>query len=419
MPTPPKAIPLMKPLQPTLDLLKEAKLAQYTKSLGGVKNYTTQRQLEVPRKVASLPSNIEIQLQRMAMASVPNRPSKQPLKSKSPYTADMIEQFKRKEQQDIRSRGFIQGEGFEVKEVPESFEDYYGEDLASAKRNLENQRTALGIRHQAIEAEVVDINAMISDYPERARDPAVVDELQELANASANIQAEIARLGERSNELDNENAFFEAGRKKVRQANAQAIRNYEDMLRLLNQELPIQQMVGESDAEYRERLISYRNETVDDADGTEARLYEHKRFKKFLAEIITLPLYQVELLIKELDDKGDERVYQLNEIWPKIKSSFEKVYGLNPRLRDPVQSLYDFMIGVLSNPSDSPEAYAQVVEGRELAQAVEAGTIDPSLEKLTKKQVLVLLKEAGLSRGLSNKRVTDLKMLYTEYLRRT
>lgn len=168
-------------------------------------------------------------------------------------------------------------------------------------------------------------------------------------------------------------------------------------------------------------------------DATEARIYEHKLFKRNLKKIIELPLYEVENLIKLLDgmmetEKGEEpaeRVFQLNEIFPKVQTEFLKVYGKDPVLRNPVQTLYDFMIQVLSGPlvAEAPEAYAQVMESKAEAQALDAGEIDPSLEGLTKAQVLNRIKEAGLSKGqaalFQKKKVLELKRIYTDFLKQS
>ena len=218
---------------------------------------------------------------------------------------------------------------------------------------------------------------------------------------------------------------------RIKRKNAIELKNYEDMYKLLNKSLPIQQMMGETDAEYRERLINFKQETSNLADENEARTFEHKVFQRNLKRIINLPVYQVENLIKELDgmmetEKGQEsaeRVFQLNEIFPKVEAEFLKVYGKDPVLRNPIQTLYDFFIQVLSGPliAEAPEAYAQVMESLADARGVSSGELEPLMEKIKKEQVLELLKEAGISKGKSaefqKKKVFELKKIYSDYMR--
>jgi hypothetical protein len=248
-----------------------------------------------------------------------------------------------------------------------------------------------------------------------------------------NIQSELSTTNDAIAQDIEVIKAFKAEGERIKRSNAQAVKNAEDKIRLLNNTLPISQMVGEPDDVYRERLIALRVPTDQPGiDEEEARVYEHKLFKRNLKKIIELPLYQVETLIKELDgmmdtEKGEEpaeRVFQLNEIWPKVTTEFLKTYGKDPVLRKPVDTLKDFFIQVLSGPlmAEAPEAYAQVMEAKAEAKAVETGEIDPSLEGLTRLEVLELIGQAGLIPPKKNtefrkKKVLELKRIYTEYLK--
>jgi hypothetical protein len=216
---------------------------------------------------------------------------------------------------------------------------------------------------------------------------------------------------------------FKAEEERIKRVNAQKIKSAEDQIRLLNTTLPIQQMKGEPDEVYRERLIALRV-PVDNSrvDATEARMYEHKLFKRNLKKLIDLPLYQVENIIKMLDLNDMDRTYQLNEIFPKVETEFIKVFGNRPLLRNPEQTLTDFFISILEAPLLAQEQ-TEAISALSQQQAVTSGEIDPILKSLKKAEVLKLLKEAGLTKGRAQEfqkmTVNKLKVLYTEHLQKT
>lgn len=376
---------------------------------------------------------IEIELQRLAMSAVPNKPQ-QPLKIKSAITDEMIEKYREEERRGILKRGY---------DVPadllELEEDTKTERLPEIKQRIqagEDRKATLLADYKELEAELKNYMRIVRENPElrtsyvsegfRAR-------LGEINRLMQNIQSELSTTNDQvAQDIEVQRAFKAEG-ERIKRANAQRIKNAEEQIRLLNTTLPISQMVGEPDDVYRERLIALRVPTDNKrVDETSARIFEHKIFKRNLKKIIELPLYEVENLIKLLDgmmltEKGEEpaeRVFQLNEIWPKVSSEFLKVYGKDPLLRNPVQTLYDFFIQVLSGPlvAEAPEAYAQVMEAKAEAKAVETGEIAPELEGLTRLEVLELIKQAGIIPPRKNtefqkKKVMELKRIYTEYLK--
>jgi len=377
---------------------------------------------------------IEIELQRIAMEAVPNKPQ-QPLKIKSAITDEMIEKYREEDRRGILQRGY----DVPPEIIPDLEEDIQTERLPRIEQLLQagkDRKATLLADYKKLEAEVKEYRRIVRDNPELSTayiSEGFADRYREIDRLMKNIQSALATTNEEIDQLIDAQKAFKAEGERIKRSNAQKIKNAEDQIRLLNNTLPIQQMRGEPDDVYRERLIALRV-PVDNSrvDEQAARLFEHKIFKRNLKELINLPLYQVESLIKELDgmmmtEKGEEpaeRVFQLNEIWPKITSEFVKVYGKNPLLRNPVQTLYDFFIQVLSGPliAEAPEAYAQVMEAKAEAKAVETGEIAPELEGLTKSEVLTLIKDAGLSRGqaalFQKKKVFELKRIYTDFLKR-
>ena len=378
---------------------------------------------------------IEIELQRLAMSAVPNKPMFQPLKSKSPFTEDMIEKYREEERRGILQRGY----DVPPEIIPELEEDTKTERLPRIEQLLQagkDRKATLLADYKQLEAELKEYRRIVRNNPELSTayvSEGFADRYREIDRLMKNIQSALATTNDDIDQLIEVQKTFKVEGERIKRSNAQKIKNAEDQIRLLNNTLPIQQMRGEPDDVYRERLIALRvpvdNSRVDEQS---ARLFEHKRFKRNLKELIDLPLYQVETLMKDLDgmmmtEKGEEpaeRVFQLNEIWPKISSEFLKVYGKNPLLRNPVQTLYDFFIQVLSGPliAEAPEAYAQVMEAKAEAKAVETGEISPELEGLTRVQVRQLIKDAGIDKGKSYEvgkmKVNELKRFYTDYLKR-
>jgi hypothetical protein len=359
---------------------------------------------------------IEIELQRIAMSAVPDKPQ-QPLKTKSPFTEEMIEKYREEERRGILQRGYNVPPDLEVMD----FEDPREEKLLRVTNIVEQKEARARLlrnRYASLVKDVEDIN----------QDP-TIDEtrkqrlLEKLAKGMKNIASEMSGLEQELLEMLNVQKTFKAEEDRINRANAQKIKSAEDQIRLLNTTLPIQQMKGEPDEVYRERLIALRV-PVDNSrvDATEARMYEHKLFKRNLKKLIDLPLYQVENIIKMLDLNDMERTYQLNEIFPKVETEFIKVFGRKPLLRNPEQSLTDFFISILDAPllaQEQTEAISALAEDQSLL----VGNIDPSLKGLKKAEVLKLLKEAGLTKGKAQEfqkmTVNKLKVLYTEHLKKT
>jgi hypothetical protein len=359
---------------------------------------------------------IEIELQRIARSAVPDKPQ-QPLKTKSPFTEDMIEKYREEERRGILQRGY---------DVPPQIElidfEVPREDKLLRVTNMVQQKEArarlLRDGYALLAKDVQDIknDPNISEPRKQAL-------LEQLAKDMKNVASEMSGLEQELLEMLNVQKTFKAEEERINRANAQKIKSAEDQIRLLNTTLPIQQMKGEPDEVYRERLIALRV-PVDNSrvDLTEARMYEHKLFKRNLKKLIDLPLYQVENIIKTLDLNDMERTYQLNEIFPKVETEFIKVFGRKPLLRNPDQTLTDFFISILDAPllaQEQTEAISALAED----QSLSVGNIDPSLKGLKKAEVLKLLKEAGLTKGRAQEfqkmTVNKLKVMYTEHLKKT
>jgi hypothetical protein len=392
---------------------------------------------------------IEIELQRIARSAVPDKPQ-QPLKTKSPFTEDMIEKYREEERRGILQRGYNVPPDLEVLdlqpevEIPEAYKNY-----EQTLRRMTSSMVEATLLYDRAKKNVPIVMKQLKDLDDKYNslrgDPKLrvrierdrkiyledeyIKEKQQLEQYLDTLQTDMRNLQEEMQMTQNDMEQMKQDKKdllaqetNVKRANAQKIKNVEDQIRLLNTTLPIQQMVGEPDEVYRQRLIALRV-PVDNSrvDATEARMYEHKLFKRNLKKLIDLPLYQVENIIKMLDLNDMERTYQLNEIFPKVETEFIKVFGRKPLLRNPEQSLTDFFISILDAPllaQEQTEAISSLAE----EQGVFRGNIDPSLVGLKKAEVLKLIKEAGLSKGkaqeFQRKTVKQLKIIYTEHLQK-
>jgi hypothetical protein len=385
------------------------------------------------------------------MEAVPNKPQ-QPLKIKSPFTEDMIEKYREEERRGILQRGYDVPPELELidlqeVEIPEAYKNYdetmkrMTASMVEATLLYDRAKKNIPIVMKQLKDLDDEYNSMISaTYPDERykmdgmRKVYFMDEyirerqkieqyLTILQKDMLNLQEEIHMTQNDMEQMKQDKKDILAQQTNVKRANAQKIKNAEDQLRLLNTTLPISQMVGEPDEVYRQRLIALRV-PVDNSrvDAQEARVYEHKVFKRNLKKLIDLPLYQVENIIKMLDMNDLERTYQLNEIFPKVESEFIKQFGRKPLLRNPVQSLTDFFVAILEAPLQAQEQSEALTSLAE-EQGLSIGDIDPSLRGLKKAEVLKLLKDAGLTKGkaqeFQKKTVKQLKIIYTEHLKKT
>lgn len=394
---------------------------------------------------------IEIELQRIAMEAVPNKPAFQPLKTKSPFTEDMIEKYREEERRGILQRGYNVPPELDVLdlepevEIPDAYKNYetalrrMTASMVEATLLYDRAKKNVPIVMKQLKELDDEYNSLRSDPKKRVTivgidrkvylEDEYIEKKQNLETYLETLQIDMRNLQEEIQLTQNDIEQMKTDRKdlfaqqtNVKRANAQKIKNVEDQIRLLNTTLPIQQMVGEPDEVYRQRLIALRV-PVDNSrvDLQEARVYEHKLFKRNLKKIIDLPLYQVENIIKMLDMNDLDRTYQLNDIFPKVEMEFVKQFGRKPLLRNPEQTLTDFFINLLEAPMQAQEQ-SEAISALAEEQSVYTGDIDRSLIGLKKAEVLKLLKEAGVSKGkaqeFQKKTVKQLKVIYTEYLKK-
>jgi len=367
-----------------------------------------------------------IELDRLAKSSVPKQPI-QPLKIKSPFTEAMIDKYKQEEERNIRE---IKRSGNYIDFIspPESMKPELEVPIPIDPR-MENEiemiaqeKSRLLTEYRNTQTRIDRIKTDLMNIPNLRTEPAVNLLLNTLSRGLNGIENEISLIDVRIGEMRQVEKDIQDENERIKKKNAIGIKNYEDMYRLLNKTLPIKQMAGETDEEYRERLINFKQETSNLADESEARVYEHKVFQRNLKRLINLPMFQIETLIKKLDGyvavdgnmnrdssvESLERVFQLNEIFPKVETLFLRTYGKDPIFRNPVETIYDFLIKVLEEP---------------LIQEEEEDEIDipQDIKDLSKKGLLELMKDRnaipkGQVANYQKKRVGDLQQLYMTFV---
>jgi len=371
-----------------------------------------------------------IELDRLATASVPKQ-AIQPLKIKSPFTEAMIDKYNQEEERNIREAK-RSGNYVDFISPPESMKPELEEPIQTPQQLLDEEQGQLELRtrrlneYQQTQANIARLNKELIGNPRLRNEPAVIATMENLSrrldglqNALRQVDIDLTQIAQYKRDLDAENM-------RIKKKNAIELKNYEDMYKLLNKTLPIQQMPGETDAEYRDRLIGFKQETSNMADEMEARVYEHKVFQRNLKRLINLPTYQVETLIKKLDgytietgkpirDSGVEsleRVFQLNEIWPKVETQFIRTYGKDPIFRNPIETLYDFLVKVLEEPLIQEEEEEEVL------------VVPEEIQQLTKQELLTGMKRRGaIPQGqvanYNKKPKGELQQLFMKFLQST
>ena len=112
--------------------------------------------------------------------------------------------------------------------------------------------------------------------------------------------------------------------------NQEKIQQYKDELNILNNKsFTTEQLPSETEEQYYQRLRLNAETTEPDEDLENAKLLTLKKFKQNMKEIIRSDV-KIEQICNELDpfNQVDNKL-QLLKRWPKFKTEYEKIYGLN------------------------------------------------------------------------------------------
>ena len=193
------------------------------------------------------------------------------------------------------------------------------------------------------------------------------EEMKKIAQTRARLMADLADLDARIQALNTE--IIENDARKAEndavvyatdRVNKERLEAYRQDLEGLNAgQLKIEQQVGESFEDYKNRLINTGSTELSDADiEASANLQSIVKLKNNLKEVSN-ELSKIENVVKTLEQ--DERI-EINKIFPRFKKQFLETYGANNKDVSE-EDIVDFIRGILNQPavptsSSAPSAVA-------------------------------------------------------------
>jgi hypothetical protein len=142
----------------------------------------------------------------------------------------------------------------------------------------------------------------------------------EIADKEMEIQTELTLLGEQQAIIGDADA--EIRRKK--EYNNEQIKQYQDKLNVLNNGVfNHQPMIGESDAEYLQRLKQASQADYEQEVLHNSKVFTKRKMKKKLEELIKSPSI-IEALLNYYDD---EKFHILLKLWGTVKEKYFKTFG--------------------------------------------------------------------------------------------
>lgn len=148
-----------------------------------------------------------------------------------------------------------------------------------------------------------------------------------------------------------------AEKKRVDTLNAAKLKAYSDDINLLNRgRMNVQQQPGESDEEFRQRLLDLGQATVDpNAIEAAAEQYNRDKLRERMKEL-TRDTTMAYTVVNSLS-AGD--VFAIIQKWSIIKSEFLKVYGFDNRALREADYIEFFQNGIFANPFAQAKAEAE------------------------------------------------------------
>ena len=169
----------------------------------------------------------------------------------------------------------------------------------SEKRQLSIKKKEVRLEHEKIQ------NDLLTELK------ALEFQKNNLETINHTIQKDINQ----NNQIIQENA---GELERVRKINQQNLKSVEDELRALNQGFSINQSPGESEEDYLKRIQSMKDTKYSIGVQTDAEVYNYKKLKKRLKEIVNVPDFKLSNVIKMLEK--DTLVYEANKKFPFVKS---------------------------------------------------------------------------------------------------
>jgi hypothetical protein len=311
---------------------------------------------------------VKMQLSRISKAAIPRAPffPKKPMESG--ISKEMIQDFKMKERESLLRNGVVHPQlNLDIADLPTDFPE-------TARRfrevTLQEERDALrkvARDFEALSRQIIQIkkdkkddydafDAFMQGNPSpvdatratqmyRTNQTNFKELLDEMGREMKALQLSIGPIKEETLQKLQAVKDAESQLSELEQKNKTEFQKYETQLRELNQGLSLGKMVGESDEEYKQRLMNYEYENVDLITEEEVKNHTNQVFKNNLHKVLTLPMYLEERLINTIPAS---RLFELNEKWPLVEKKFIETYGKFPLLGERnMTSLEIFFINVV------------------------------------------------------------------------
>jgi len=375
------------PPPPAKTLPSKAEL-ELSKMPGVPINYTSVQTFRNVPQPSMTNYALQIQLSKIADASV-MKPSE--LNYKKAFQADgttpeMLEAYKQMERADLYKQGiFRPNYDIDLINIPneEQVQRLVENGTNQINREAEQDIQRIQQGYRAKQAEIRDLLSQKSEIrafynklsgQRRVETRPMIEQAFnqidiDVANARQELNAFNGMIGtvetERKTQLDNIKAG-EARIKELKKTNDATFRKYEEDLRSLNQGFVTGRMVGESDQDYKDRLLTFERENVEAITQQEAAMYNNRVFKNNLKKVVRLPVHLEEELIKKL---GQANLFKINEKFPLYEKKFIETYGKFPVMGER-NSLVDFFTGVVpvkpplppGPPPRAPKSEPELIE---------------------------------------------------------
>jgi hypothetical protein len=367
------------PPPPAKTLPSKAEL-QLSKMPGVPINYTSVNTYRGVPQPSMTNYALQIQLSKIADASV-MKPSE--LNYKKAWSADgttpeMLEAYKQMERADLYKQGiFRPNYDIDLINLPdeEQLKEMISIETENINQGAENAKRDVQRNYDEVQRQITNLlrqkanlrvayNRMSGQERVESREAFqdATDQLDiALGAARRELNTFVGAIGtietERREYLDGINngvtSYYEA-----KKTNDKTFRKYEEDLRSLNQGFIVGRMVGESDEDYKERLLTFERENIEAITQQEAGMYNNMVFKTNLKKVVRLPIHLEEELIKKL---GQANLFSINEKWPLYEKKFIETYGKFPIMGER-NSLVTFFTGVvpLRAPSKSDPEVIEV-----------------------------------------------------------
>jgi hypothetical protein len=352
------------PPQPAKTLPSKAEL-ELSKMPGVPINYTSVQTYRGVPQPSMTNYALQIQLSKIADASV-MKPSE--LNYKKGWSADgttpeMLEAYKQMERADLYKQGiFRPNYDIDLINIPdeEQLKEMVSIETENINQGAENAKRQVQRNYDEVQRQITDLlrqKANLRVAYNRMSGQERVESREAFQDATDQLDIALGAARRQLNTLNGAIGTIETERKEyldgindgvtsyyeAKKTNDKTFRKYEEDLRSLNQGFIVGRMVGESDEDYKERLLTFERENVEAITQQEAAMYNNMVFKTNLKKVVRLPVHLEEELIKKL---GQANLFSINEKWPLYEKKFIETYGKFPVMGER-NSLVNFFTSVV------------------------------------------------------------------------